>query len=93
MADDGDRLATKAEKLGPQPLGQGEAEPIGGEIRVRGGGSPSWLRWFINFLYVWAAIYLVVHPPVEHREIILVFAGLITAWFLFFALTKRPPEL
>ncbi len=93
MTDNGDLLSTDEETPEPQPAGQSEAEPIGGEIRVTGGGSPRWLRWFIYSLHVWAIIYLVVHPTVANREIILVFAGLITVWLLFFALTKRPPEL
>jgi hypothetical protein len=44
-------------------------------------------------MYVWAVVYLVVHPSVPHREVILIFAALIGAWLLFFALTKRPSEL
>ena len=90
MANSPDTHPAEASEAGPQPP---EVEPIGGEIRVRGGGSPQWIRWFIYLLHVWAVVYMVVHPQVEHREVILVFAGLITAWFLFFALTKRPPEL
>ncbi len=70
-----------------------QTEPIGGEIRVRGGGSPRWLRWLIYLFHVWAVAYLVLHPTIEHREIYLIFAGIIAVWFLFFALTKRPPEL
>ena len=90
MADNPDTRPAEASEAEPQPP---EQEPIGGEIRVRGGGSPRWMRWIVYLLYAWAVTYLVVHPSVEHREIILVSAGLITAWFLFFALTKRPPEL
>ena len=93
MANHVDPLPNEAEKREPVPSAQSQTEPIGGEIHVRGGGSPRWMRWFIYFLHAWAVIYLVAHPPVEQREIILVFAGLITAWLLFFALTKRPPEL
>ena len=66
---------------------------IGGEIRVTGGGAPRIMRWAGYLMYVWAVVYLVVHPSVPHREIVLIFAALIGAWFLFFALTNRPPEL
>ena len=77
----------------PRDEGQQDELPIGGEIRVTGGGMPRFLRWAIYLLYVWGAVYLVVHPTVPHREILFIFAALIGAWLLFFALTKRPPEL
>ncbi len=67
-------------------------EPIGGEIRVAGGGAPRVMRWLAYLLFVWAILYLVIHPPVEHHIILWVFAGLLTAWLLFFALKKRPPD-
>ncbi len=84
----------------PQPpasQSQDLEEPIGGEIRVRGGGAPRFLRWLAYILFVWAILYLVIqslviHPPVEHRIILWVFTGLLTAWLLFFALTKRPVD-
>ena len=76
-----------------QPPELTEEEPIGGEIRVRRGGSPRWLGWSIYSLHAYAAVYLLVHPSVGHREVNLVFAGLIGAWLLFFALTKRTPEI
>ncbi|MDP7640212.1 MAG: hypothetical protein QGG73_10945 [Candidatus Hydrogenedentes bacterium] len=68
-------------------------EAIGGEIRVAGGGLPKVLRWGAYLAHVWAVLYLVVHPSVPYREILFVFAALIGAWLLFFALAKRPPEL
>ena len=71
---------------------QGQDEPIGGEVRVRGGAAPRFMRWLAFVLFVWAIIYLVVHPVVEHRVILWVTAGLMTAWLLFFALAKRPPD-
>ncbi len=81
----------------PDPHDEAEVEqdegPIGGEIHVAGGGVPQILRWFAYLMYVWAVVYLVVHPSVPHREVILISAALIGAWLLFFALTKRPPEL
>ncbi len=93
MTENREGSTPEAEKPAPQTLVQAQKDPIGGEIHVRSGGTPRWLRWSIYFLYAWAIVYLVVHPPVEHREILLIFAGLITAWLLFFAFTKRPPEL
>ena len=93
MNDNPDRPRAEAQEAHPQPPAPVQEEPIGGEIRVRGGGSPRWLRWLIYLFHVWAVGYLVVHPKIERHEIVLVFAGLIAAWFLFFALTKRPPEL
>ena len=82
---------------GPDSHDEAEVEqdegPIGGEIDVAGGGAPQVLRWFAYLMYVWGVVYLVVHPSVPHREVILIFASLIGAWLLFFALTKRPSEL
>jgi hypothetical protein len=60
---------------------------------VAGGGLPKVLRWGAYLAHVWAVLYLVVHPSVPYREILFVFAALIGAWLLFFALAKRPPEL
>ncbi len=73
-----------------QPQEQDDA--IGGEVRVTGGGMPIILRWVAYALFVWAVLYIVVHPRVEHMEVIWVTAGLLTAWLLFFALTKRPAD-
>ena len=73
-----------------QPQEQDDA--IGGEIRVAGGGMPIILRRIAYALFVWAVVYLVVHPRVEDMEIAWVTAGLLTAWLLFFALTKRPAD-
>ena len=67
-------------------------EPFGGEIRVTGGGTPRLLRWVAYALFVWAIAYLALHPPMEHRIIIWVWAGLMTVWLLFFALTNRPAD-
>ena len=72
-----------------------EEEPFGGEIPVRPspGGTPRLLGWTGYVLYVWAVVYLLIHPPIQHRPIILVFAGIIGAWLLFYAITRRPSEL
>jgi hypothetical protein len=81
-----------------EPTTSGEQTPpdmgdaIGGEIRVGRGVAPRWLRWWGYFLHVWAVIYILVHPSVGRREIILVAAVLIAAWLVFYALTKRPSE-
>ena len=75
-----------------------EAQPpewddaIGGEIRVAGGGMPIILRRIAYILFVWAILYLVVHPRVERMEIVWATAGALTAWLLFFALTRRPAD-
>jgi hypothetical protein len=50
-------------------------------------------RWIAYLAHIWAVLYLVVHPSVPYREIMFVFAALTAAWLVFFALTKRPPEL
>lgn len=71
---------------------QEDEDLIAGEVRVASGASPRILRWAGYLLYLWAAAYLVVHPPIEHRAIILLFASIIGAWLFFYALTKRPPE-
>ena len=68
-------------------------DAIGGEIRVAGGGAPKVFRWIAYLAHIWAVLYLVVHPSVPYREIMFVFAALTAAWLVFFALTKRPPEL
>ncbi len=73
-----------------QPQVQDDA--IGGEIRVAGGAAPRFMRWLAFVHFVWAILYLVVHPRIEHQEIMWVCAGLLTAWLLFFALTKRPAD-
>lgn len=71
---------------------QDQGESIGGEVRVRGGSAPRFMRWLAYILFVWAILYLVIHPRVEHQIIVWVWAGLLTAWLLFFALTKRPVD-
>ncbi|MBI4199868.1 MAG: hypothetical protein HY535_05305 [Chloroflexi bacterium] len=85
----------QSEHPGSKPGAGGKAgpEPIGGEIPVRGGGAPRWLRWVFILLHLWAAAYLVAFFRTEPRAILLVFAGLVLAWLLFFSATRRPPEL
>ena len=81
---------TQAPSEPQQPQGQDDA--IGGEIRVAGGAAPRFMRWLAFVHFVWAILYLVVHPRIEHQEIMWICAGLLTAWLLFFALTKRPAD-
>ena len=91
MTERNEETTTAPETPEPeQPQEQDAA--IGGEILVTGGGMPIILRRVAYALFVWAVVYLVVHPRVEHMEIAWVTAGLLTAWLLFFALTKRPAD-
>ena len=93
MGSDADARSGEAD---PEPQSadqQDQEEPIGGEIRVGQGGTPSLIRWTIYLLHIWAVVYLLVHPSVPHREILLALGALVGAWLVFFALTKRPPEL
>lgn len=84
---------TPADSDAPEPEQPREQDDaIGGEVRVTGGGMPIILRWVAYTLFVWAVLYIVVHPRVEHMEVIWATAGLLTAWLLFFALTKRPAD-
>ena len=76
----------------PTPETPAQDDAIGGEIRSAGGGMPPILRKVAYALFVWAILYLVVHPRVERMEIVWVTAGLLTAWLLFFALTRRPAD-
>jgi hypothetical protein len=78
---------------GPPQKPAEDGDLIGGELRAGSGGSPRLLRWITYALYVWGVLYLLVHPSIPHRVIILVFGGIIGAWLLFYSLTKRPPEL
>ena len=76
-----------------QPQVQDDA--IGGEIWVAGGAAPRFMRWLAFVHFVWAILYLVVHPRIEHHEIMWVCAGLLTAWLLFFRAdqTTRGPVM
>ena len=77
----------------PQPE---EEKPFGGEIPVGGGGAPRWMRWLTTLLFAWAVAYLVVafiRGWVDETEwLVLVFAGALVAWYLFFTITKRPAD-
>jgi len=93
MNEGPDKPKAEAQEPSPEATSQAQEEPFGGEVRVPSGGSPQWLRWLIYLFHVWAVVYLAVHPRVEGQVIVLVFAGIIAGWLLFFALTRRPPEL
>ena len=82
----------EAQEPAAAPKPQEQDDAIGGEIRVAGGAAPRFMRWLAFVHFVWAILYLVVHPRIEHHEIMWVCAGLLTAWLLFFALTKRPAD-
>ena len=74
--------------------GEDRERPFGGEVPVGGGSMPRFLRWITYLLFIWAITYLLVHPRLdEDWEIVLVFAGLLMAWLLFFTITKRPSDL
>ena len=78
---------------GPQPE---EEKPFGGEIPVGGGGAPWWMKWLTTVLFAWAIAYLVVAFILgwvdETTWLVLVFAGALVAWYLFFTITKRPAD-
>ena len=73
-----------------------EDKPFGGEIPVGGGGAPRWMKWLTTILFAWAVAYLVVAFIQgwvdETTWLVLVFAGALVAWYLFFTITKRPAD-
>lgn len=78
----------------PQGEGQPAPEPWGGEVHVRGGAAPSALRWVNYGLFVWAVVYLMVHPRLAEGQIFLwIAAGLLTVWAIIRFVTKKPPEI
>ena len=91
MTERNEETRDSASEPEPQPAEE-QDDAIGGEIRVTGGGVPIVLRRIAYALFVWAVLYLVVHPRVENMEIVWATAGALTAWLLFFALTRRPAD-
>lgn len=69
-----------------------EEKPFGGEVEVRGGAPPRWMRWITYVLFAWAIIYLLVHPQVEDHFVVLIIAGVLIAWVVLFTVTKGPAE-
>jgi hypothetical protein len=83
-----------------------DAPPVpefGGEVSIGGGPGPRWLRWWYYLVYVWAIAYLVGAFVVDrlidgdasyysYYGIVLVFAAALTAWLVYIAWKKKPPE-
>ena len=86
-------MAEQPKSPGPQPE---EEKPFGGEIPVGGGGAPRWMKWLTTVLFAWAVAYLLVAFILgwvdEATWLVLVFAGALVAWYLFFTITKRPAD-
>ena len=86
-------MAEQPKAPGPEPE---EEKPFGGEIPVGGGGAPRWMKWLTTVLFAWAVAYLLVAFILgwvdEATWLVLVFAGALVAWYLFFTITKRPAD-
>ncbi len=67
-------------------------EPFGGEVRVRAGAPPRWLRWFNYALYLFAIVYMVVNRGDEGSVIVLAFVAVTSLWLVYIVATRRPPE-
>ena len=64
---------------------------IGGEVEAGSGRAPGFFRWLNIGLYVAAIMYLILNR-VESYVILLVLAVALTAWTIYFATQKKPPE-
>jgi hypothetical protein len=64
---------------------------IGGEVEAGSGRLPGFYRWLNIGLYVAAIMYLILNR-VESYAILLVLAVALTAWTIYFATQKKPPE-
>ncbi|MGD9893318.1 MAG: hypothetical protein AB7R89_23730 [Dehalococcoidia bacterium] len=64
---------------------------IGGEVEAGSGRAPGFFRWLNIGLYVAAIMYLILNR-VESYAILLVLAVALTAWTIYFATQKKPPE-
>lgn len=68
-------------------------KPIGGEVRIGSGRAPALLRWFNYAIYAAAIAYLLVFwPDTGHHPVIIVFAGLLTAWLAYVYFGRKPAE-
>ena len=70
-------------------------EAIGGEVRIGRGGGVAWLRYWYYLVYLWMVLYLVgtlVVDDMEYAWIVAAFAGMLTAWLVYIAWRKKPPE-
>jgi len=80
--------ADSPEQTEPGP----EAEHlIGGEVEAGSGRLPGFYRWLNIGLYVLTIMYLLLNR-VESYAILLVLAVALTAWTIYFATQKKPPE-
>ena len=76
----------------PDPVPADRADPlIGGEVQAGTGRLPGFFRWLNIGLYVATIMYLILNR-VESYVILLVLAALLTAWVIYFATQKKPPE-
>ena len=64
---------------------------IGGEVEAGSGRLPGFYRWLNIALYVLAIMYLILNR-VESYAILFVLAAALTAWTIYFATQKKPPE-
>ena len=64
---------------------------IGGEVEAGSGRAPPFFRWLNIGLYVAAIMYLILNR-VESYAILIVLAVALTAWTVYFAIQKKPPE-
>jgi hypothetical protein len=76
-------------RAGSQPAA--EDPRIGGEVEAGSGRAPAFFRWLNIGLYVAAIMYLILNR-VESYAILLVLAVALTAWTIYFATQKKPPE-
>ena len=84
-----DRRAT-ASTVTPQNDAEGD-RLIGGEVEAGSGRAPPFFRWLNIGLYVAAIMYLILNR-VESYAILIVLAVALTAWTIYFASQKKPPE-
>ncbi len=80
-----------SDAAGPDGRPQPEGEPIGDEVRIGGGPAPRWLRYWFYLIYLWAILYLLIQD-VEQYWILAGFGVLLTAWLVYIAWKKKPPE-
>jgi hypothetical protein len=80
-----------AERMGETDAPELPEPRIGGEVEVGSGRLPGFYRWLNITLYVLAIMYLILNR-VESYAILLVLAVALTAWTIYFATQKKPPE-
>lgn len=82
--------AETPEQSAPHPEGETD-RLIGGEVQAGSGRLPAFYRWLNIGLYVLTIMYLILNR-VESYAILLVLAVALTAWTIYFATQKKPPE-